>query len=859
MDRWEQISGVVRATLALEPHERRAYLDDTCQGDEALRRQVDALLAASEETRTISAPLNLLPAGSVFAHYRIVGELGAGGMGVVYRARDERLDRDVAVKVLPPSAFGDAAARARLVREAKAAAALNHPNVCTVHEVGEANGQAYIAMELVEGETLGAMLAAEGPLPLGRLLSYGRQLADALTHAHDRGIVHRDLKSNNVIVTPDQRVKVLDFGLAKRSSDADLGAFTTETRELLTQPGTAAGTLPYMSPEQLRGQGARISTDIWALGVVLYEMATGARPFRGQTAFEVSAAILGENPAPLPSTLPQALDRLIARCLEKEPDRRFPTAAELRTALEAIPATTGPFAASEEALRGEPAVGRKRKREVRLPSRRAVLTFSAVVLVVLGAAGAWRFWPRTVRTLAVLPFVNASKDADLEYLSSGIAETLIAQVGRQAGIAVSNLATVLPFKDRESDPRGVGRELGVATIVTGSFEQQGAQLQVAAQLIDVTSGQQIWSSRYDRKAVELLDVQDEIARAIVSEGLRVRMTGGDEQRLVRHPTTDGDAYDLYLQARHIQRSASEEDYLYSRELLERAIIRDPKFALAYASLSGNYAMMVVDGLERPTDAWPLVSSNMNQALAIDPTLPEIHAFSHARAFLFEWDWAEAERARRRLLQFPLRELDPQFLRALAVEHWALGRPAEALQLARRMRELDPASPYLGTLEADYLINNGQFDAAVPLYERSIRLDPTNLNAHFGLAEAKAGQGRFDEAIEARRKAHQVAGDEGLRDVLAAAKGQEGYRAIERAWVLMQLDLLKARETTSYASPLDFARLHAQLGDKDQAFKYLDAAFIDRSPGLVFLKVDRAWDLVRDDPRLLGAIRRVGLP
>jgi TolB-like protein len=858
MDRWEQISGVVRATLALEPHERRAYLDATCQGDDALRRQVEVLLATAEETRTVAAPLHLLPAGSVFAHYRIIGELGAGGMGVVYRARDERLDRDVAVKVLPPSAFGDAAARARLVREAKSAAALNHPNVCTVHEVGEANGQAYIAMELVEGETLFAKIAA-GPLPLSQLIGYGRQLADALTHAHDRGIVHRDLKSNNVIVMPDQRVKVLDFGLAKRSSDADISGAATETHEWLTQAGTAVGTLPYMSPEQLRGQGARISTDIWALGVVLYEMAAGARPFRGQTPFEVSAAILGENPAPLPPSLPPALDRVIARCLEKAPDRRFPTAAELRTALEAIPATAVLESAGVEALPAAPVGRRERERVVHLPSRRTVLTVAAVVLVAIGAAGVWRFWPRTVRTLAVLPFVNVSKDVDQEFLSSGIAETLIVQIGRQAGIAVSNLDTVMPFKDRASDPRGVGRDLGVATIVTGSFEQQGSQLAVAAQLVDVASGQQLWSGRYDRKAVELLDVQDEIARAIVSEGLRVRMSRADEQRLVRHPTTDGDAYDLYLQARHIQRSASEDDYLYSRELLQRAVIRDPTFAVAYAALSGNYAMTVVDGLEKPTDAWPMVSKYMNQALAIDPTLPEIHAFAHARAFLFDWDWAETERARRRLLQFPLRELDPQYLRALAVEHWALGRPAEALQLARRMRELDPSSHYLGTLEADYLINAGQFAEAVPLYERSIRLDPTSLNALFGLAEAKARLGRFDEAIEARRKAHQVAGDDGLKDVLATAKGEEGYRAVERAWVIMQLELLKARQATSYTSPLDFARVYAQLGDKDQAFKYLDAAFIDRSPGLVFLKVDRAWDLVRDDARFLDAIRRVGLP
>jgi serine/threonine-protein kinase len=856
MDRWEQISGIVRATLALEPHERRAYLDATCHGDTVLRKQVDALLATTDETRTMSAPLQLLPAGAIFAHYRIARELGAGGMGVVYRARDEQLDREVAVKVLPPAKFDDPAARARLVREAKAAAALNHPNICTVHEVGEANGQVYIAMELVEGETLSARLA-KGPLTLTQVLNYGRQLADALTHAHYRGIIHRDLKSNNVVITPDERVKVLDFGLAKRSSDVDAAGIPTQIHQTLTQLGTAVGTLPYMAPEQLRGEGARISSDIWSLGVVLYEMATGSRPFTGQTPFEVSAAILGSNPAPLPSNLSAALTHAIARCLDKEPDRRFQTAAEVRSALDAVPTTVGPSPVVVETPAA--AAVAARARVVPLPSRHAIAVLAAVILVAFGAVGAWRFWPRPVRTLAVLPFSNVTKDKDADYLSSGIADTLITQISRQASISVSNIATVLPFKDQVGNPREVGKELGVEAIVTGSVEQQGARLLIAAQLVDVRSGRQLWSSRYDRNAVELLDVQDQMARAIVGEGLRVRMTRGDEQQLVRHPTTDGEAYDLYLQARHIQRSANEDDYLYSRELLQRAVIRDPKFALAYAALSGNYGMMVVDGLERPTDAWPQVSRYMKQALAIDPGLPEIHAFSHAIAFLFDWDWAEAERARRRMLQYPMRELDPQMMRALAVERWALGRSAEALQLARRMRELDPASPYLSTLEADYLINDGQFEAAVPLYERSIRLDPVNLNAYFGLAEAKAGLHRWDEAIEARRQAHAVAGDDGLKDVLAAAKGEQGYRAIERAWVLLQLDTLKARQATSYTSPLDFARVYAQLGDREQTFKYLDAAFIDRSPGLVFLKVDHAWDRLREDPRFLAAVQKVGLP
>jgi len=375
----------------------------------------------------------------------------------------------------------------------------------------------------------------------------------------------------------------------------------------------------------------------------------------------------------------------------------------------------------------------------------------------------------------------------------------------------------------------------------------------------VASGRQLWTSTYDRNAMNLLDVQDEIASAIMNDGLRVRLTSDERELLVRHPTTDAEAYDLYLQARYSQRLATEEDYLDSRSLLEKAVVRDPKFALAYVALSGNYGMMAVDGLERPTDAWPQVSRYMRQALALDPSLPEAAVMEHARVFLFDWDWAAAEAARKKFLASPVGDFDPQFSRALAVELWAMGRTKEALQLARRTRELDTRSPYLAVLEADYLLRDDQFDAAIALYEYAIRLDPENSNALFGLAETLMRQKRFDEAIEARRKAHMTAGDDRLAPLFATAKGEAGYRQIDEAWVRLQLDELKERERTKYVSPLDFARAYAQLGNKEQAFKYLDAAFVDRSPGLVFLKVDRAWDPIRDDARFAAAIRQVGLP
>jgi serine/threonine protein kinase/tetratricopeptide (TPR) repeat protein len=792
------------------------------------------------------------------AHYRIISRLGAGGMGEVYRARDEQLDRDVAVKVLPSSSFDDPTARARLVREARAAAALNHPNICTVYEVGEADGQAYIAMELVEGRTLSAMLHA-GPLPAEHVVHYGRQLADALTHAHDRGIIHRDLKSNNVIVTPDRRVKVLDFGLAKRAADSEMTAAVTIDASL-TQAGTAVGTLPYMSPEQLRGEPAHVSSDIWALGVVLHEMATGVRPFTGNTPFELSAAILSDEPVQIPADIRPELRTAIGGCLVKDARRRCASAVDVRAALDSVQTAV---AALPPLSAPEPSAEPVSSSVLTLTfSRRRALWLGASALVVAGSGVAWwRFLSgdATVRTLAVLPLANTQGDEDLEYLCDGIAESLIQQVSKLRSFRVRPLGVVLPFKGPSSDPQAAGRQLGVETVLAGTLERQVERLKITARLVEVASGRQLWSSTYDRDAMNLLAVQDEIASAMMNDGLRVRLTSDERDLLVRHPTTDAEAYDLYLQARYSQRLATEEDYLFSRSLLEKAVVRDPKFALAYISLSGNYAMMAVDGLERPTDAWPQVNRYMRQAVAIDPSLPETLVMEHARVFLFDWDWAAAEAARRKFLASPVGDFDPQFSRALAVELWAMGQTKEALQLARRTRELDTRSPYLAVLEADYLLRDDQYDAAIALYEYAIRVDPENSNALFGLAETRMRQGRFDEAIEARRRAHDVAGDDRLAAVFNGAKGEAGYRRIDEAWIRLQIETLKERERTRYVSPLDFARAYAQIGEKDLAFEYLDASFVDRSPGLVFLKVDRAWDLIRDDARFAAAIRQVGLP
>ena len=873
MDRQQQISRILHAALTRDAHERAAFLADACAGDDELRRQVESRLGGEDAAPNIlegTAPEIAAPtftstptlpfASGQLAHYRIIEKIGAGGMGEVYRARDEQLDRDVAIKVLPASSFEDPTARARLVQEAKAAAALNHPHICTVYEVGEAHGQAYIAMELVEGQPLSARLKA-GALSPKQVVYYGLQLADALAHAHESGVVHRDLKCANVMVRPDGRVKVLDFGLAKRLTTTELTMAITRDVASLTEPGTVMGTVAYMAPEQLRGQPAQTTSDVWALGVVLHELAGGRRPFEGQTGFELSAAILSEVPPPLPSEIPRPLQTVIGRCLEKEPGQRYQVGSEVRAALEAVQAGADVQTAATEMRSAVVPPAAIPPARVGLTRRRAIGLGAAAVLVIASGL-AIQLWPAAaVQSLAVLPFENVLNDEESDYLCDGVAESLIRQVSRLASLHVTPLSAVLNLKGQTVDPFDVGRQLGVETILQGTLSLQGERLSITAELIDTNSGAQLWSSTYDRDVTELLTIQDEIASAIMDELLPLEQDS-DERQLVRNPTDSGEAYDLYLQARYYQRLATEDDYLIAGELLDRALVEDEEFALALVAQAGIHTMMAVDDFERPIDARAQASRYLRSAVAIEPDLVEARSIAHTMAFYFDWDWEGAARERRIIMQSAAGDFDPDSLRALAIERWALGRPDEAVDLARRARELDPLSTGLSILEAMYLYHAGQLDAAIAVYERTMQIEPDNPEPYFGQAEALHQQGRFDEASEARRQAHAMLGtveDDVIAGLFAAARGEQGYREAHEAYVRQQLEWLDERAAYGYASPLDFARAHAELGEKDEAFAHLEEAFVDRSPSLVKLNVDRAWDRIRDDSRFLDAVRRVGLP
>src|SRR5688500_794148 len=553
--------------------------------------------------------------GSTLGFYRLLNKLGAGGMGEVYRAHDERLQRDVAIKVLPPATFQDETARTRLLREARAAAALNHPAICTIYEVGEAGGHVFIAMELVDGRPLRDSTRGSG-LPVTDVLRIGMQIADALAHAHARHIVHRDLKSANVVITADGRAKVLDFGLARRVAGHDGPDADVETRATLTQPGTVVGTLAYMSPEQLRGEVADHRADIWALGVVLYELATGRLPFSAPSGFELSSRILSEPPAPVPAAVPVALRAVIEKCLEKSRDRRYQSANEVRAALEAI--QTGVT----------PAISTLRYQL----SHRPWLAAAAIVTVVAVAGllsidrlrERWSGDGFRVESLAVLPLENLSGDATQEYFADGLTEVLSTDLARLGALKhVTARGSVMRYKGTTKAPADIARELNVDALVTGSMLRAGDRISITVQLLDPATGNQVWTNRYEDNLRDVLTVRDEIVSAIVRE-IHAQLSPAERARLAAARPINPEALEAYLKGRFHWLKQTREDYDLAERYYQLAADKDPTYALAYAGLASVWMMRSDTGLLPSSETYPKASALMDKAFALDDNRPALH-------------------------------------------------------------------------------------------------------------------------------------------------------------------------------------------------------------------------------------------
>ncbi|MEE9236006.1 MAG: protein kinase [Candidatus Acidoferrales bacterium] len=785
----------------------------------------------------------MLNPGTKLSHYRIIEKIGAGGMGEVYRAHDERLDRDVALKVLPASSFADPTARARLLREARTASKLNHPHICTIHEVGEADGQAYIAMEYVEGRPL-SQLVAEQTLPVERVLRYGQQIADGLAHAHERGIVHRDLKSANVVITPEGRAKVLDFGLAKQIRDEQLEE-VTRSQASLTAEGAVMGTLAYMAPEQLRGEPADARSDVWALGVMLHEMLAGQRPFRGNTGYELSSAILREKPGPLPSKVPVEVRAVVERCLAKEPGERYQRAAEVRAALEAI--ATGaalPWAGLRYALR---------RRQLLAMSAAVVLLVVAAVVVNLGGLRERLFGagPVKIESIAVLPLANLSGDPEQDYFADGMTEALITDLAKLSGLRrVIARSSVMRYQGSDKPLREIAEELNVDAIITGSVVLAGDRVRITAQLINARTEEHLWADRYERDLRDVLTLQNEIVTTIARH-IEVALTPEEATRLAEARPVDPAAHEAYLKGRYYFEQWTRKGTQLAREYFQRAIELAPNNALMYVGLAETYVYHEV-GLP-PKKAMPIARELVTKALALDDTLGEAHAVLAQIRFLNEWDWAGAEEEFKRALALNSSYAEAHHLYSHLL--LALGRFDESLVESQRAVEVDPLSPAMNVhLGAHYLVVQ-QFDQAIEQYRKVLQSNPTYNAAHWQLGIAYWGKGMQKEAIAELEKAVSLE----RRPMSIARLGHFYGRIGRRREAEKLLEELKAESRKRYVPPYFIALVHAGLGQTEQALEWLERAYQERDVHLHSLNWDSAFDALRPEPRFQSLLRRLNLP
>jgi TolB-like protein/Tfp pilus assembly protein PilF len=773
--------------------------------------------------------------GTKVAHYEVLKSLGAGGMGAVYSARDTELHRVVALKVLLPHALDDASARALLLKEARTASSLNHPNICTIYQVGESDGIAFIAMEMVDGGPVSDRIGAAG-LPIETVLRYGVQIADALAYAHTNGVVHRDIKSSNVLVSRDDRVKVSDFGLARQMRSGAPGTVT------LTSAGVIAGTPHFMAPELLLGRPADVGSDVWALGVLMFEMASGTLPFTGRTEPELNAAVLNGEPAPLPARVPRELADLIRRCLEKDPARRPPTALDVRTALEAM---------SSGARAALAAPAPRRAWRVELAFAFFGMDVGGVRSRLMGGGSGGR-----IASLAVLPLDNFSRDPGQQYFADGMTEDLITEVAQIEGLRVISRTSVMRYKGTTRSVPQIARELGVDAILEGSVQHAGDRVRITAQLVRGDRDEHVWAHSYERPASDVLALQSDVARAIAHE-IQQHLTPRTEAKLAKRAPVDPRAYELVLMGRYQLNRFTTDATTQALRSFQQAIAIDSNYAPAWTWLGEAYGQGAVPDMPR-SEAVRHAREAIERAIRLDPDLGTARAALGDVKFHLDWDWEGAAREYRRAIELSPSDVDAR----LQYSHYllAIGRLDEAVAQGKKALELDPLSPvihdHLGALD----IAAGRYAEAIEKFQHVISLDRGFASAYLDLAETYLLTGRFEEGLVEYRRSVAMGGMSGPSDstlVLALIDAHAGRKA-------MALDKVQAYEAShanadAIGTQYFVAAVYAAMGDADQAFEWLDRAYRRHDEALTNLKLDPLFLKLRGDPRFPGMLKRMNLP